>query len=646
VTAAREAEDTETLSFRKLCEIAGVGLWHIDNAGRTVYMNPAMCELLELDSPAALGSETYHGFFDDQMLERIAAEHRKRREGVASAYEVDLIGRRGTRRTVVISGAPFRDAHGEITGLIGTFTDITGHKRAELRLRASEQRLRSVFETSVDAIGVCSAGLHVMVNPAYARMFGYDSPDDLVGKPIFDLIAPGERPLVAEHVRKRSSGLTSDSNYLTRGVRRNGEEFPMEVHASSYEEDGTFRIVAILRDVSERQALEEQLRQSQKMDALGRLAGGVAHDFNNLLMVMMGSSELILIDAQASEGARSHAKMARAAGERAVGLTRQLLALSRRQVIDRAVVDLHAVVSESSTLLRRLLGPSIELVVEPRASTAHVVADTSQLQQVLMNLCVNARDAMPEGGRIRIHTSDVTLKDAAGRAADDVSNRFVQLSVEDTGHGMTETVQQRVFEPFFTTKPPGEGTGLGLSTVYGIVKQSGGHVRVVSAPGAGSTFSVLLPCAEQPAPRARSDTPAQAREASGRVLLVDDELGVCELLQKFLEGAGYGVRAVQSGAEALRVFREALTSGPFDVVITDVLMPGMSGVSLAHELDRLVPGMPMLFISGYTSDDGDAVISSRPNSAFLAKPFSVPDLLDKLRLLRGGADATPGTLAS
>ncbi|HEX6241877.1 MAG TPA: PAS domain S-box protein, partial [Polyangiales bacterium] len=323
----------EGLSFRTLCESSAFGFWQIDTEGRTVYLNAAMCALLELDSPEQLGSETYHRFFSPESLERMRSEHAKRASGGASTYEVELIGMRGGRRNLMISGAPLHDGQGALLGLIGTFMDITERKSAELMLEGSERRLRSLFETSVDAIGVSQAGVHIMANPAYLRMFGYDDEAALVGRPIFELLAPSEHTRIADLVQRRSGGNDSPNHYLTRGLRKNGEEFPLEVHVSSYDERGVLMTVAVLRDVSERLRLEERLRQSQKMDALGRLAGGVAHDFNNLLMVMMGCADLLLADPTGSESVRTHARLIQDTGERASSLTRQLLALSRSQVM-------------------------------------------------------------------------------------------------------------------------------------------------------------------------------------------------------------------------------------------------------------------------------------------------------------------------
>ena len=625
------AHPDDDRAFRELCKTSGIGFWHIDTNGRTVYVNPAMCLLLELDSPSDVGDETHHRFFTEESLVRMGAEHGKRTGGVASTYEVELVGRRGGRRNVVISGVPVTDGAGRLTGLFGSFTDVTDRHRAELAVRDSENRLRSLFAASVDAIGVSRSGQHVMVNPAYLRIFGYEHEQELVDKPILDLIAPAERETVANHVRGRSRGTTDLQHYLTRGKRRDGREFPLEVHVSSYDQGGEIHTVVILRDITDRLSLEEQLRQSQKMDALGRLAGGVAHDFNNLLTVIMSCADLVLAELPGEASTADNVRLIRSTGERAATLTRQLLALSRRQVIDPKVIDLNVVVGEMGAMLQRLIGAHIVLTVDSDPALPCVRVDAGQIQQVVMNLCVNARDAMPQGGRLTISTRNVYLTERHARSLLDVTaGHFVHLSVMDTGHGMSPEILERLFEPFFTTKAPGRGTGLGLSTVYGIVKQSGGHISAQSAAGRGSTFHVYLPAVDAPTAGAPIATHTVEDATTGTVLLVEDEPALRQLVHRFLSSAGYRVLAAASGVEALELFsREA---GAVDIVVTDMLMPGMAGVELARELDKVAPDIRILFMSGYAREDA-AIPASRPGSAFLAKPFTLPQLTAEVRAL-------------
>ena len=631
MTGPADRADLDERAFRLLCETCGVGFWHIDPSGRTVYLNAAMGRLLELDAPTDIVGELHHRFFTAESLERMRDEHGKRSGGIASTYPAEVVGRKGGRRSVVVSGVPVTDATGRFTGMCAIFTDVTDVARAERALRESDDKLRSLFAASIDAIGVSRDGLHLMVNPAYVRMFGYVDERELVGTPILALIAPEEHPRVASYVRARFRGQSDVRHYLTRGVRRDGQTFPLEVHVSSYENDGGMNTVVILRDITARLQLEEQLRQTQKMDALGRLAGGVAHDFNNLLTVIMSCADLALTELPPGTPTTEHVQLIRSSGQRAATLTRQLLALSRRQVIDPKVLELDAVVGEMAAMLRRLIGSHIELAVDAAPSLPRVRVDVGQIQQVIMNLCVNARDAMSDGGRLTIRTRSVHLDERQARALLDVSaGPYVLLSVEDTGHGMSPEVQERLFEPFFTTKAPGAGTGLGLSTVYGIVKQSGGHVAVRSAAGAGSRFDVYLPAVEAPLAPGAVMVDAGAETGAGTVLLVDDEPALRQLMHRYLSAAGYRVLAAASGVEALELFDHE--GGAVDLVVTDMLMPTMSGVELARELDRRAPGIQILFVSGYASEDA-AIPVSRASSAFLAKPFTLPALAAKIQAL-------------
>jgi two-component system cell cycle sensor histidine kinase/response regulator CckA len=626
-------------AFRVLCETSGVGFWHIDTTGRTRYANLAMCAILEVDAPGELADHTYHRFFTEESLRRMAVEHARRPGGVASTYEAELLGMRGGRRSVVISGVPVTGATGELTGVFGTFTDITERKRAELAVRNSEEMLHSLFAASVDAIGVARLGRHVMVNPAYLRMFDYAEASDLIDRPILDLIAPGERERIAHHVWLRAEGTNDVDHYVTRGLRRDGREFALEVHVARYDVAGESHSVAIFRDLTERLQLEEQLRQSQKMDALGRLAGGVAHDFNNLLTVILSCADLALTALPEEDKAAANVRLIRATGERAAALTRQLLALSRRQVIDPKIIDLNVVVEEMVAILRRLIGSQVVLTLDSDRALAPVRVDASQLQQVLMNLCVNARDAMPEGGKVTIRTRNVYLDARTkGLGLDFVAGEYVALEVVDTGHGMSAETQQRLFEPFFTTKGPGRGTGLGLSTAYGIVKQSGGHISATSSVGAGSAFRVYLPAAEGPS---RAAAPAFERSSggsTGTLLLVEDEPALRELVREFLTTSGYRVLAAADGLEALALI--AAEPGAVDLVVTDVLMPGMPGVELATALDRVAPGTRILFISGYAREHA-SVLASRPGAAFLAKPFTLPQLTAQVRALMATSSVPP-----
>jgi signal transduction histidine kinase/CheY-like chemotaxis protein len=388
------------------------------------------------------------------------------------------------------------------------------------------------------------------------------------------------------------------------------------------------------RDLTQTQA---QLIQAQKMEAVGRLAGGVAHDFNNLLTVIIGRTQLLLLRLPSENQARRDAELIRSTARRAAELTQQLLAFSRRQILQPRLLNLNTLVANLSTMLRRLIGEDIELVTAISPSPGWVNADPGQIEQVLMNLTINARDAMPQGGQLSIETANVLLdRPASEELPDLLPGRYVRLSVRDTGVGMDAETRSHLFEPFFTTKEPGRGTGLGLATVYGIVQQSGGHITVDSQPGQGATFTIYLPQIEQAVESLESAT-SDVRPTCGQetILLAEDEAEVRELAAEILQQAGYTVLQAEHGPAALRV--SLRHEAPIQLLLTDVVMPGMNGRDLANRLRQVRPGLQILYMSGYT----DEVLGRHgivdPNIAFLQKPFTADVLLQAVR----GALETP-----
>jgi two-component system cell cycle sensor histidine kinase/response regulator CckA len=393
------------------------------------------------------------------------------------------------------------------------------------------------------------------------------------------------------------------------------------------------------RDITERLRLEEQLRQAQKMEAIGQLAGGVAHDFNNLLMAIIGYSELLLARLREGDRLRKHIQEIKKAGERAAALTRQLLAFSRRQVLVPQVLDLNSVLSNVQKMLRRMIGEDIDLLTVPASDLGQVRADPGQVEQVIMNLAVNARDAMPEGGKLTLETANVALDESYTRNHIDVlPGRYVMLAVSDTGSGMDAETLSHIFEPFFTTKEEGKGTGLGLATVYGIAKQSGGHIEVSSEAGQGTTFRVYLPRIEAAYEPAALGAPAEEMpRGTETVLLVEDDVVVCELLREMLQGSGYTVLQAGGARQALRM-GERYAPRPIHLLLADVVMPEMSGPQLADHLARVYPKMKVLYISGYT----DATVARHSKlstkAPYLQKPFA-PEVL--ARKVREVLDAVP-----
>jgi len=422
------------------------------------------------------------------------------------------------------------------------------------------------------------------------------------------------------------------------GLRADGEEFPIEAAISQIESGGEKLYTAIVRDITVRKQMEEQLRQARKMEAVGQLAGGVAHEFNNVLGIIMGCSHLLDEQAAADETLSRRVADIKAATEHAASLTRQLLAFSRKQVLQPKVLDINQSVAEMDKLLRRLIGAEIELVTLLRPELGAVRADSAQIQQIFINLVVNARDAMPQGGSVVIETANVELDDHyAERNWDVQPGPYVMLAVTDTGLGMDAETQAHIFEPFFTTKEQGKGTGLGLSMIHGIVKQSGGHIAVESAVGKGTTFRIYLPQVNE---RVRQDdggaeSPVEPRGGTETILIAEDEPALRELMSQCLKRLGYAVLTAQDGTEALEISERY--SGAIHLVLTDIVMPRMNGLQLKERVAAQRSGVKFLFVSGYVDAALQRSELFTQDSAFLEKPFPPDELAHKVRqVLEGG----------
>lgn len=508
-------------------------------------------------------------------------------------------------------------------------------KRNEQALRRSEARYRSLVQSSVYGIYRSSLeGRFLDVNPALITMLGYASAEDvLLLDPEKDVFANPEEHahLITEFRRTgRLDGIEvkwkrSDGSAVT--VRISGR-------AVSTADEPADVLEAIAEDVTDRRALEDQFRQAQKMEAVGRLAGGVAHDFNNLLMVISGYAEVILAKLPTGNPLHEKGRAIQLAADRATTLTRQLLAFSRKQLLELKVVDVNAIVQDMERLLSPLIGENVELVTLLASQAAHTRADAGQLEQVLMNLVVNAKDAMPGGGKLTIQTQ-ITVVDGNHRRGQQFirPGNYVVLSVCDTGMGMDKETQSRIFEPFFTTKEKGKGTGLGLSTVYGIVKQSGGYVMVQSEEGQGTAFHIYLPHVEGAAEKQAAPLPDPSLGGTETILLVEDEESVRQLVRDTLDAKGYRVLEADSGEAGLAAAQRY--EGKIELVITDVVMPGIGGRELVKQLAQSRPATKVLYLSGYTEDAIVSDGSIEKGTAFLQKPFSLHSLSRKVREVLG-----------
>ena len=512
--------------------------------------------------------------------------------------------------------------------------DLDERRRMEAALLESERAYRSTFdEAPVGIAHVSLDGAWARVNPRLASMLGY-SAADLVARHIAAVQTPDDDEREAATRADLLSGAmdraVSETRYRHRDGRLVRATVTLSLHRDVNHQPQYF--IAIIEDISDRRALEEQLVQSQKMEAIGRLAGGVAHDFNNLLTAILGYSNLVLDELEPSNPARQDVNEMRKAAESAAALTQQLLAFSRKQILQPQVLDLNAAVTRADGLLQRLIGEDIALVSRLDTDLDRITADAGQIEQVILNLAINARDAMPHGGKLTIETMNVELDEAyAAKHPSSVPGPHVMLAVSDTGIGMDQETLVHVFEPFFTTKRRGEGTGLGLSTVYGIVKQSGGSIWVYSEPGRGTTFKVYFPRVVAGAPVERVTALTEGLHGTETVLLAEDQPEVRSVGSAVLRRYGYRVLEAANGEEALAIIRSH--QGQIHLLLSDVVMPSMNGPELARRVQAEHPGIRVLFASGYTDD---AIVRHGVldrGVAFLQKPFTPTALLKKIREL-------------
>ncbi|MBV9773758.1 MAG: PAS domain S-box protein [Gemmatimonadetes bacterium] len=637
VTAEREAQDAQARLSAILESTSDfVATW--DALGRIRYMNDAARRMVGVpgaENVTELLIPDLHPQWATEVILREALPAATR-DGVWVG-ETALLARDGREIPVSQVLVVHRSPAGEVEGVSTIIRDITERKRAEAALRESEERFRALIENASDIITIVEPdGTIRYQSPSTGRVLGYGD-GVLVGASLFAFVHPDDARTLRRVLESGVAypGHTTPLEY--RFLHRNGSWCTLETQGTSLVHiPAVGGFVLNARDVSERRHLEEELRQSQKMEAVGRLAGGVAHDFNNLLTVIEGNAELILLDLPPESPIRMElAEIQRASG-RAASLTRQLLAFSRKQILQPRLLSLNGVVEEMKRMLERLIGEDVDFAAELAPALGLVRADPGQVEQVLLNLVVNARDAMPHGGRLVVSTRLVE-EDEAREHAEAEPRRYVELAVRDTGEGMDPRVRERVFEPFFTTKEQGKGTGLGLSTVYGIIKQSGGFVRVESTPGEGSTFFVYLPWAQEDGTPWQGPGVRALPRGSETVLLAEDEEPVRLLAQRVLERSGYVVLAAAGGAEALAV--AAGHPGEIHLLLTDVVMPEMSGKDLARYLTGARPGVRVLYMSGYTEDETVRRGVSGLRTTFLEKPFT-PDVL--VRKVREVLDAVSG----
>jgi PAS domain S-box-containing protein len=613
--------------LRLITNLVPHGIFAKDSAGRHIFANPALAELAGLPVEQILGKDDFELVADRAQAEAYRADdlaviRSGKKTVISEELRTDLSGRTRILQTTKI---PFTVAETGETAVLGVCVDVTEQKRVDARFRRLvDSNVQGVFFWN-------TTGQITDANDAFLRMVGYQRDDLTAGRVSWAAMTPPELVEQDERVLKELARAGVCEAYEKEFIGADGARVPVLMAPATFEDNPEEGFCFVL-DLSERRKLEQQFLRAQRLESIGTLAGGVAHDFNNILSVVLSFASLILADLKPGDPLRADVSEIVRAGERATDLTRQLLAFSRKQVLQPQVLDLGHVVLGMDKMLRRLLSEAIELsLIVPPSPPGRVLADPGQVEQIVMNLAVNARDAMPEGGRLIIEIADAELDaEYAELHHGVVPGSYVMIAVTDTGIGMDAATRERIFEPFFTTKEVGRGTGLGLSTVFGIVKQSQGHIWVYSEPGHGSSFKVYLPRVEQPADAV---VPAPLEPTSLRgsetVLLVEDESQVRTTARAILQRHGYNVLEAQNGGEALLICEQFPAT--IHLLVTDVVMPRMSGRQVAERLSPMRPGMKVLYVSGYTEDSVIRAGVLDSSIAFLAKPITPNALLRKVR---------------
>ncbi|MBM4278485.1 MAG: PAS domain S-box protein [Deltaproteobacteria bacterium] len=642
ITERRQAEEAIRKSeerFRELYDNAPVGYFEYDTQGRITRVNQTELQILGYAPEEMIGQPVWKFMVEEEIARQQILTKLAGTMPPARGLERNYKKKDGTIVPVLIEDRILRDPQGRITCIRCTLQDITDRKKADEALRRSEEKHRTILENIEEGyFEVDIAGNFTFYNDSMCRILGY-SRDEVMGMNNRQYTDQENAKKLFQAFNKvyRTGEPTREFDWEI--IRKDGGKRSIEASVSLIKDSSGNRIGfrGIVRDITERKrseeeraTLQEQLRQSQKIEAIGQLAGGVAHDFNNILTVIKGTCQLSLLDLDERNPMYGNLKEIERSAERAAGLTRQLLAFSRKQILEMQVLDLNQVIQSLDKMLHRIIGEDIGLVTFFAEELGRVKADPGQMEQVIINLSVNARDAMPRGGKLTIETANVELdEEYAKRHIAVKPGPYLMLSISDTGVGMTPEVKERLFEPFFTTKEMGKGTGLGLSTVYGIVKQSGGNIWVYSEPGQGTTFKIYLPQVDEPLEELREEVVREIPHGGETVLVVEDEETVRKLAVRILKRQGYKVLEAEDGGKAFMLCEKY--KEPVHLILTDVVMPGMSGRELVERLQKIHPEAKALYMSGYT----DNVILHHgileKGIEFISKPFTLESLARKVR---------------
>jgi len=638
-----QALRSEEERSRMYLDMAGVILLALDKEGKVVLANPKACSVLGREEGEILDKNWFDSFIPEHERREVRRVFQQLMSGTVEPVEYvenQVLALGGNVRWVAWHNTLVKSRDGEILGTFSSGEDISGRRQTEQALRDSEERFRELTETLPQVVfEVDIRGTITYANRRAFELFGYVEEDFQRGLNTLEMIAAQDHDRAKANIGRVMRGDKPDSTeYMAR--RKDGSTFPVMIHSARIVRDGEVAgLRGIIVDLSEHKAAEkalkeseERLRQSQKMEAIGRLAGGIAHDFNNLLTTILGYSEMLLSEGTTTKEALESVREISKSAQRAASLTQQLLAYSRKQVLRPEELDINELVKNITKMLRRLIHENIRLntVLDPKIGC--VKADPAQLEQVIINLAINARDSMPGGGNLTIETQNLVLDESFCKLRPEVvPGEYVMLAVTDTGCGIDKKIQKQIFEPFFTTKKPGKGTGLGLATVFGTVKQSNGYVYVYSEPGLGSTFKIYLPVIQTMKPKGRDHPKEWAGYATDRtILLVEDDEPLRKLVSQILERTGYTVVSASNGEEALRLF-DSPEHTEIDLLVSDVVMPGIGGKALAEKLQARLPDLKVLYISGYPDE---AVVHHGvldEGVAYLQKPFSPKAFIQKVQ---------------
>ena len=618
--------------FRCTFDQVAVGIAHVAPEGRFLRVNDRFCEIFGYATEEICDARLSDLLHPGDSVVCLLKSHKVLSGRISScAIERRFVRKDGATIWCNVALSSFNDSLGESKYLIAVVEDVSRRKNSERKLRASERQLRVLIESSPIGIRISRDGKVAYANPKFVRMYGYDDLAEIVGKNVESLAAPEERDKVLRRQAERLAGKDVVSHYELKARKKNGVLFDVEMWLELIDYEGAPAILAFVVDTTAQKQFKEHLARSQKMEALGTLAGGIAHDFNNILSAIMGYTELVGLDLDRNSDSWKNLEQVMKASNRAKDLIRHILSFSRQTKKEREPIQIAPIVKETSKLLKASLPSFIEIRTDVHKNLGYVLADPTQIHQIMLNLCTNAAFAMREtGGTLSIALKQIASDDLDPFVRGQLSaGTYLTLSVSDTGAGIAPEISDRIFEPYFTTKSQEEGVGLGLFTVHGIVSDYQGAIAVESEPGKGAAFHVYLPVSEGVSPGAETVHASSLPKGKERILIVDDEMALANLERQFLEHLGYDVESSTSSLEALKKFEKR--PGDFDLVITDMTMPDMTGDKLALEMMEIRPDIPIIMCTGFSEKMSEASAKRLGIKAYVRKPLMIGELSEAVR---------------